>query len=553
MAHMSVKDRRTHQPLLPESDYVHHRNLRDHARSGLLVLSGYGVRVAVERGCLAVSDGIGKDRREARYSRATCGIKRLVVLGHSGTISFEALRWLADVGAAFVQIDADGEVIAATIPSGLDDARLRRAQAIAPFTDAGRELVVGMLKTKIEKQAALLAHHEAPSDVAKAVNSMADGLETARTRQEFLALEAAAAASYWVHWAATQVRFPRRELAALPAHWGTLGARTSPLTASPRKAATPGHALLNYLYALLEAETRLALLQVGLDPGMGILHADLRARDSLACDLMEIVRPDVDEYLLDLLALRVFSRRDFFETREGVCRVLPPLTHALAETSLRWATLIAPHAEALVKSLLQVQLPDALAIHDRGHERRALKTRGAQPPTPLTQANRRKSRQAVTASRVPVSQPVEQRCVVCGTTLTDAERQYCNACFRTRRAEIESAFAATGPEALEKLRAVGQDPAHGGSAGTQRGRKNAHHVAAAAAWRSEDDNEGLTPDHFTRQILPGLQFVSLVDLMAATGLSRRYCWLIKVGQRTPHPRHWATLSRIVSIDSRATV
>src|SRR4051794_41020583 len=77
-------------------------------KDGILVLSGYGLRVAVERGQLVVADGIGSDRRHGRLSRATCGLKRLVVLGHAGTISFEALRWLHDLGTAFVQVDADG-------------------------------------------------------------------------------------------------------------------------------------------------------------------------------------------------------------------------------------------------------------------------------------------------------------------------------------------------------------------------------------------------------------------------------------------------------------
>jgi CRISPR-associated endonuclease Cas1 len=481
-----------------------------------------------------------------RYSRATCGLKRLVVLGHSGTVSFEALRWLADIGARFVQIDADGEVIAATIPSGLDDVRLRRAQAIVPFTDAGRELVIGLLRAKIEKQAALLARREAPSDAVEAVNSTIEGLAAARTRREFLALEAAAAASYWAHWASTPVRFPRRNLATLPAHWVTLGARTSPLTASPRKAATPGQALLNYLYALLEAETRLALIQVGLDPGMGILHADLRARDSLACDLMEIVRPDVDAYLLDLLASRVFARRDFFETREGVCRVLPPLTHALAETSHRWASLIAPHAEALVKNLLNLQPPDALAVSGLAPTRRSTKTASAQTPTPLTQANRRRSGQKKPESHSLHSISVTSRCKVCGAALPARDRQYCDDCFETRRAEIEANFAPAGLTALATLRAAGQDPAHGGAAGKQRGQTNAKHVAATLVWQRKHDNEPLTLDEFTSEILPRLQSISLVDLMAATGLSRRYCWLIRTGQRTPHPRHWIKLIRAAS-------
>ena len=95
--------------------------------NGVLLLSGYGIRVAVERGHLTVEDGVGSDRRTARFSRADRDLRCLVVLGHSGTVSFDALRWLTDVGAAFVQIDHDGRVIAAAGPIGLQDARLRRA------------------------------------------------------------------------------------------------------------------------------------------------------------------------------------------------------------------------------------------------------------------------------------------------------------------------------------------------------------------------------------------------------------------------------------------
>ena len=78
---------------------------------GVLLLAGYGLRIAVERGHLVVEDGVGTDRRHARFSRPTRDLKRVVVLGHSGTISFDALRWRSDVGAASVQIDHDGKVM----------------------------------------------------------------------------------------------------------------------------------------------------------------------------------------------------------------------------------------------------------------------------------------------------------------------------------------------------------------------------------------------------------------------------------------------------------
>lgn len=44
--------------------------------------------------------------------------------------------------------------------------------------------------------------------------------------------------------------------------------------------------MLNYLYAMLEAETRFAASTLGLDPGIGVMHVDVPYRDSLALDLM---------------------------------------------------------------------------------------------------------------------------------------------------------------------------------------------------------------------------------------------------------------------------
>lgn len=71
----------------------------------------------------------------------------------------------------------------------------------------------------------------------------------------------------------------------VPDHWRTFGQRVSALTGSPRLAINPANALLNYLYAILESEARLALLGVGCDPGVGIQHADQKAHDSMACDV----------------------------------------------------------------------------------------------------------------------------------------------------------------------------------------------------------------------------------------------------------------------------
>lgn len=135
--------------------------LRPH--SGVLTLSGYGVRVCIESGHLCVEDGVGAKRRKARFSRVTSRIKRLIVIGHSGTISFDALRWLHDIKAAFVQIDNDGEVITASTRPSLNDSRLRRAQAMAITNSAGIAIGRELTKQKLEGQAKILERLRLPA------------------------------------------------------------------------------------------------------------------------------------------------------------------------------------------------------------------------------------------------------------------------------------------------------------------------------------------------------------------------------------------------------
>ena len=71
--------------------------------------------------------------------------------------------------------------------------------------------------------------------------------------------------------------------------------------------------------------------------------------------MMEPVRPQVDGFVLELLHFHTFAVSEFFETRQGVCRVLPPLTHQLAEMSPRWTKAIAPVAEATAQAFLRFQ------------------------------------------------------------------------------------------------------------------------------------------------------------------------------------------------------
>ena len=123
--------------------------------NGIVMLAGFGIKVAVDRRHLTVSDGIGRQRREARFAKATSRIKRLVIMAQTGYVTLEALRWLHDAKAAFIQLDHDASILTASI-GGLDDARLRRAQALLPNTEHRLVIARELLDAKIKGQLAVL-------------------------------------------------------------------------------------------------------------------------------------------------------------------------------------------------------------------------------------------------------------------------------------------------------------------------------------------------------------------------------------------------------------
>lgn len=131
--------------------------------------------------------------------------------------------------------------------------------------------------------------------------------------------------------------------------------RASPITIPSRSAANPINALLNYCYAILKTEVRLAILAIGLNPGMRMLHADLKSRDSFVADIMEPLRPVVDGYVLTLLDERHIAAKEFFDTRQGICWLMPPLPQTLAELAPRLAKLAALVVEQVVQRLAHGQ------------------------------------------------------------------------------------------------------------------------------------------------------------------------------------------------------
>ncbi len=508
---------------------------RDATDSAVLVLDGHGLRLGVERGHLLLHDGIGVHRRSRRLSRAQRTVRRIVVLGHTGHLTLEAIRWCAEVGIALVQLDTDGALLAAAGAKDHDDPRLRRAQALAPDNPTGLVIARALLAAKVAGQAAVCNENLALPTAGDHLTALADQLAQAPTVNACRDIEATAANAYFGAWAGrVTVRFASRDTGRVPEHWHTFTARRSPLltSKSPRKAADPVNALLNYGYALGEIECTLALRAVGLDPGLGIVHTDHKHRDSLALDLLEVLRPVIDARLLSLLNRRHLRASDLHETADGTCRLLAPLTHELTNDLPYYARTVAPHAEAIAHALAQAHpAPVQLRTPLTKSNARAIQTRGGKR----------------TSAYDPKPPPANaSTCRTCGVSLTHNKRQLCATCWPITRARLATERAALGVAARAAQRARGEtDPAQSEQARAKRHTSLVAIKAAEAAWDTKHPDAPRERGWYADHVQPHLAGVPLSLLQQATGLSVSACSRIRSGAQAPHQRHWSALQALL--------
>lgn len=166
-------------------------------------------------------------------------------------------------------------------------ATLRRRQVeFAAGPDAAR-WVTGLYLLKAEGQIDNLRHVQAQHPAIgpiRAALKQADALAQlplAQAAPKILVMEAAAARHYWQGLAPhlpPECEFEKR---------------------NRRPAQDPFNAALNYLYGMLYTVVETGIFAAGLDPHLGLLHADEYNKPVLAFDFIEPFRPWVDRLLIE--------------------------------------------------------------------------------------------------------------------------------------------------------------------------------------------------------------------------------------------------------------
>ncbi|HLV02564.1 MAG TPA: CRISPR-associated endonuclease Cas1, partial [Acidobacteriota bacterium] len=80
----------------------------------------------------------------------------------------------------------------------------------------------------------------------------------------------------------------------------------------------PVNACLSLAYTLTHFEAVRIAYIVGLDPFLGFFHEIAFGRESLACDLIEPIRPSIDRWVWDLFRSRIL-RTEHFRSDKNAC------------------------------------------------------------------------------------------------------------------------------------------------------------------------------------------------------------------------------------------
>src|SRR5262249_45760611 len=136
------------------------------------------------------------------------------------------------------------------------------------------------------------------------------------------------------------------------------------------------------------------------------------------------VRPKVDGLVLDLLERTTFSPDDFFETREGVCRLMPELAKPLAETAPRWGRMLTPVVDRAARRFATIARDRSESKRETGRTISLLRA-----PVAVSHITRvvrpRRGNAPLQALVLPAY------CRGCGVNLGSLRRTYCDSCLAT--------------------------------------------------------------------------------------------------------------------------
>jgi CRISP-associated protein Cas1 len=257
----------------------------------------------------------------------------IIVIDGSGALTFDVLSWLSEQGIPLIRINRRGEVVTAVGAGFAVNPERVAAQLDARVSGNalkfGKALIAEKICNRIETLSAALPQSPTRDLAIANLNREARELvkRPPRTVNALHRLEGRAAFAYFNGWKSLPLRWKGTGRHRIPDSWRQFAQRQSLAKKKPRNrnASHPLNAILNYAYAVLESQVRMAVIAQGFDPTIGILHTSKPDRAAFALDLMEPLRPIVDRKVLEFVQAHTFHPADFTIRSDGVCTLNPEM------------------------------------------------------------------------------------------------------------------------------------------------------------------------------------------------------------------------------------
>jgi CRISPR-associated protein Cas1 len=311
---------------------------RRERRAEPLILCGHGISLRVDGGALVIREGrthYPQDPQIWRFFKGDLALPpRIVLVGGSGSISFDVLDWLSAPEVALIRLSAAGEVVSAIAGQNFAAERDKVAWQEATRVDPARRLAfsTGLIREKLSNSIVTLetglgstnARDTAIIKANAALTKLAS--DPPKDLTALRLIEATCASAYFAAWRGLQIRWIGTGRKPIPDDWRIFTSRTSLANNGKllnRNASHPANAMLNLSYAALEANLKIKAVGDGYDPTIGIMHQGRRDNSAFVFDLMEPERPKIDAAILSFLANHPLSAADFVIRSDGVVRLAP--------------------------------------------------------------------------------------------------------------------------------------------------------------------------------------------------------------------------------------
>ena len=295
-----------------------------------LIICGHGARLNIERGTLFIKNGFThypQKQEEFRYFRGDPHLpNRIIIIDASGSISFDVLEWLSQQEIPLIHLNWQGDIVCVANSNYSADPKLVAIQRKALENGSGLLQFQQLIAEKFRNSISTLRLLPDKAEKLSAIEYLKSAIillskKKTISNDEMLGIEGQGAALYFAAWRGIPIKWKLSKKEFIPNDWNVIGGRRSAISKSNRNARHPVNAMLNYGYAVLQAQVKMQIIAEGLDPTIGLSHSVGKYRDALVLDRMEALRPIVDKAVFQMIVTSKFSSGDFTITLDGFCRL----------------------------------------------------------------------------------------------------------------------------------------------------------------------------------------------------------------------------------------